>query len=151
MWFMLLPHLGSELYQHGRHENVRGVCSSVLLPPCRDTVLIVWSSAHVKLLHAGPVLQASSWRLNLKTRISSVYVPKSFRFFPFPCLLMLPLSSSTMLSVKISARAGPILWSGITCACKLHKILFPGCDRISRIVSKSFRRRCVELSRHGPC
>ena len=125
--------------------RIREVCVALLYCPPVVTAFIVWRSAHVKLLHAGHVLQASSQRPNLKTRILSIYIPKSFRFFPLPCLLVFPLSSSSVLSVKISACVGSILWSGITFACKVHKILFPGCGGISGSVSRMFQKAVCRI------
>jgi len=121
------------------------VCSTIVLPPYRDTVFVVWRSAHVKLLHACPVLQASSQRLNLKTRILPVYILKSFLFFPLSCLLMFPLSSSSVLSVIIFAHVDSVLWSGIICDCKVHKILFPGCGRISGIFNRMSQKAVYRI------
>lgn len=71
--------------------------------------------------------------------------PNHSGFFPLPYLLMFPLSSYSVLSAIIFARVGSVLWSGITCACKVHKILFPGCGTISGIFSRMFQKAVCRI------
>ena len=109
------------------------VCSSVVLPHCRDTVFIVWRSALIwKPIsyqftfpsHSGFFLFLFSWCFH--------------SHFP-PCSqLKFPHAWAQYCDLELLA---PVKYTKF---CSLDAVEY------RELLAKCFRRRCVELSRHGP-